>query len=162
MKLNFGCGGDILKGWRNFDIYPISKEVEYIDLKELPLIDPVTQKQFPDNYADEIKLSHVVEHLVYRNEFMFEIHRILKPSGKVTVILPCFGVGLDHKSWFHTKTTMVGLCNNVGKIKHGTPRPFNLISFKYGWGTPIIFLKRLWMLLKCMYHSNCKWEMKKR
>lgn len=97
-KLNLGCGKDVLKGWENYDKYPVNEHVKYINLNEFPL-------PFPDNFADEIKLSHVVEHIVYRKEFMMEISRILKPNGKVFVVLPCFNPSLDHKSILHIRQT---------------------------------------------------------
>ena len=78
IKLNLGCGKDIKQGWENFDMFPVNDSVKYIDLTKLPL-------PFPNSYADEILLSHILEHLVYRTEFMIEISRILKPGGKFLI-----------------------------------------------------------------------------
>jgi len=81
IKLNLGCGNHILDGWENYDLYP-SENVKKLDLNRLPY-------PFPDNYADEILVSHVLEHLyapIY--EAMLELHRILKPGGKLAVALP--------------------------------------------------------------------------
>jgi len=102
IKINLGCGADIRKGWINvdkipvenfqkrFDMHDISgwqhvcEETKYIqyDLNEIPY-------PFPENYADLILLSHVLEHLyIPPYEVMKEIHRILKPKGKLIVKLP--------------------------------------------------------------------------
>jgi predicted SAM-dependent methyltransferase len=153
IKLNLGCGKDVKEGWCNCDKYPINDRVLKLDLAELPL-------PFPNEYADEILLSHVLEHLVYRTEFMHEIARVLKPGGRVTVVLPCFNPGLDHKSVIHTKITMSGFCKD-SFTTHGSPKPFSSMDFKYGWGSPILFLKNLWILIKTLYHSNLRWEFKK-
>lgn len=156
IRVNLGCGKDVLDGWENYDKYPSDSRVKRIDLGVLPL-------PFDSGVVDEVKLSHIVEHLVYRKEFMLEIYRILKPGGRVTVLLPCFAPSLDHKSWFHTPETMVSVCKDVTKLNytHDSPRPFNLVMFKYNWGHPRLFIKNLFMLLKCLYHSSCTWVMKK-
>jgi len=75
IKLNLGCGEHKLEGWINLD-------KEQLDLNKLPY-------NLPDNYADEILVLHVLEHLyipIY--EAILELHRILKPNGKLIIKLP--------------------------------------------------------------------------
>jgi SAM-dependent methyltransferase len=157
-KLNLGCGKDIKEGWDHYDIYPLDDRVKPINLHKLPL-------PFPDNYADVVKLHHIVEHMVYRKEFMLEIARILKPGGRVFVRMPCFGPALDHKSWFNYHYIMVSVCKDLqsgsGNIDDA-PRPYKLVKYKYTYGSPIIFLKRLMVLFRCMYSSSIDWEMMKK
>lgn len=82
VKLNLGCGTNILQGYRNFDMYPSDPGVEPLDLNKFPY-------HFPQGYADEIVLSHVLEHLIDPYRVVMECHRILKPGGKFVVVLPC-------------------------------------------------------------------------
>jgi len=156
VKLNLGCGKDIRDGWENYDMYPMDNRVKYINLHQLPL-------PFSSDYADEVLLSHILEHLVYRKEFMFEISRILKPGGICKVVLPCFAFSLDHKSVIHTKETMGNVCHHCTKgenIGHVAPRPFDLVSFRHGYGNMRRLILNLIQMLRVMYSSNVQWVMK--
>lgn len=156
MKVNLGCGNDVREGWENYDMIPVSDDVKFIDLTKLPL-------PFSDDYADEVLLSHILEHLVYRTEFMLEISRILKPGGICKVVLPTFNFGLDHKSCIHAKGTLASVCTGLVKkdnITHGNPRPFGIIDFRYGWGSPILFLRNAMQVMKTLFHSNIQVVMK--
>ncbi len=44
--------------------------------------------QFPDSHFDVITLNHVFEHLSRPAEAMAELHRILKPGGKLIIGVP--------------------------------------------------------------------------
>ena len=76
VRLNLGCGHAILEGWINVDKYNPRAEVK-ADILKLP---------FAANSADEILMSHVIEHLPWRKHIdIFEsLHRILKMGGKLT------------------------------------------------------------------------------
>ncbi|EFK08319.1 methyltransferase domain protein [delta proteobacterium NaphS2] len=43
---------------------------------------------FPDAYFDAVHLSHILEHVPKPIEFLMEIHRILKPKGRVIIEVP--------------------------------------------------------------------------
>ncbi len=95
-KLNLGCGYKVLDGYDNFDLFPCNDKVKKIDLNSLPL-------PFPDDYADEILLSHVFEHLsVNRLDFMREISRICKKGGKVIIHVPGNKNICEHEKTFFT------------------------------------------------------------
>ena len=90
IKLNLGCGNDIKEGFQNYDKYPVNDSVKYIDLNCLPL-------PFDDNSIDFIFMEDVFEHLdVNRFDFIQDIHRILKPSGKVKIIVPSNTNSVSH------------------------------------------------------------------
>ncbi len=84
LKLNFGCGKNILEGWTN------------IDLNEGPGVDLVvdldaaswTYIPFEDDSVDEFLLSHVLEHVRHTLDLMREIYRIAKPGARMTIRLP--------------------------------------------------------------------------
>jgi SAM-dependent methyltransferase len=46
------------------------------------------ESSFPDNYFDYIRSNHSLEHIYNPNQTIAEIHRILKPGGKVHIGVP--------------------------------------------------------------------------
>lgn len=81
MKLNLGCGRNILKGWINLDI---SKEVKpdvCHNLNEFPY-------PFKDNKFDYIFADNVLEHLDNLIPTLEELSRITKESGTIEIIVP--------------------------------------------------------------------------
>ena len=125
-KINLGCGKDIKNGWENYDMFPMDERVKYVNLGNLPL-------PFDDNYADEILLSHVLEHIQDRKMFMLEISRILKPDGICRIVLPSYSFSMDHKSYIHTKDYLATVCRGLvenDEMGHFCPRPFKVIEFK--------------------------------
>src|SRR5579871_3634888 len=81
LKLNLGCGSDIKPDYVNVDKFPASAEVVQADMPKLP---------FEDNSADEVLLSHVLEHFGYADGELLcrEILRVLKPTGYVFIEVP--------------------------------------------------------------------------
>jgi len=88
MKLNFGCGSKPLEGWVNFDLHPTAGDIPvyYLDLNEH------LQGQLSDAFvpADEVLLSHVLEHIVAHRsvKVLRNIRNILVPGGILTVEVP--------------------------------------------------------------------------
>jgi SAM-dependent methyltransferase len=74
-KLNIGCGKDIRPGYVNIDMFPLSDEVDKVDVNwGLP---------YPDNTFDEVvcyKVMASVDDMLY---VMREIHRVCKPNALV-------------------------------------------------------------------------------
>ena len=85
MKYNLGCGNDYKYGWVNVDKYPDARPDLVMDLESFPW--PIE-----DDCADEVLLSHVLEHLGGHSDVflavMKEVYRICKPSAKVVVRVP--------------------------------------------------------------------------
>ncbi|MFI5386720.1 MAG: class I SAM-dependent methyltransferase [Fimbriimonadales bacterium] len=81
LKLNLGCGSDIRPGYTNVDRYPATSEVVQADMPTLP---------FGDDTADEVLLSHVLEHFGYADGELLcrEIHRVLRPTGYAFIEVP--------------------------------------------------------------------------
>jgi predicted SAM-dependent methyltransferase len=74
MKIQFGCGGNLLDGWQNHDIE--------VDIAEtLPYV---------DNSALFVYASHVVEHVLPAQALSFfkECHRILVYDGVMRITVP--------------------------------------------------------------------------
>lgn len=92
-SLNVGCGEDIRppsEGWVNLDVIALPGVDVVHDLMEFPW-------PFDDNTFDYVLARHVMEHIPHRLPgrakdgfllFMEELHRILKPGGRVEIFSP--------------------------------------------------------------------------
>lgn len=49
------------------------------------------EQHFPDNYFDAVISNHVIEHVYEPENLMREVHRILKPGGRMVFITPNIG-----------------------------------------------------------------------
>lgn len=81
IRLNLGCGDQYLEGYLNCDMLSTIKTDKNFDLRQFPY-------PFEDSYADEILLDNVLEHLPDIVPTMQELHRILKPGGRVIILVP--------------------------------------------------------------------------
>lgn len=95
-KLNLGCSIFKKEGFINLDVDHSSNPDIVHNLDEFPY-------PFEDNQFSEIVGDHVLEHLNHPFNAMKELHRILKPGGKLTIRVPHFSRGFthpDHKRGF--------------------------------------------------------------
>jgi SAM-dependent methyltransferase len=85
MKLNLGCGQNKLAGYVNVDKYAACEPDRIADLEVIPW-------PFADGSADEIMMTHVLEHLGRDTDVFLsiikEIHRVLKPGAKLHIRVP--------------------------------------------------------------------------
>lgn len=89
MKLNLGCGNYAKEGYVNLDWHPFPGVDVVHDLS-------VTPYPFDDEVFDLIEADHVLEHLPSVFIAMREIHRILKPGGRLRIRVPHFTRGFSH------------------------------------------------------------------
>jgi SAM-dependent methyltransferase len=83
-RINVGCGRNIIPGWINLDVtalpgVDVVADLENCQTQPLP---------FPDNFFDEILLSHVLEHIHNCMPLMQELHRIAKPNAVAVIRVP--------------------------------------------------------------------------
>ncbi len=102
MKLNFGCGKDIRKGYINLDIAKLPGVDKIHNINKFPY-------PFKDNFFDEIYCSHVLEHVNDLIKTLEELYRIAKPSSRLIIKCPYFsspGAFSDptHKRFFTYNT----------------------------------------------------------
>jgi ubiquinone/menaquinone biosynthesis C-methylase UbiE len=81
-RLNLGCGFDKREGFINVDKYSTLADVN-ADILKLP---------FKDNFADEVVLFHVIEHVPYLKhvDLLDEIFRVTKEGGTFYISFPEF------------------------------------------------------------------------
>lgn len=84
MKLNIGCGRNVIEGWMNVDIVPLPGvdvvyDLERPKLERLPL---------NDDSVEEFLLSHVIEHVRNSLGLMEELHRVAKPDARMVIRVP--------------------------------------------------------------------------
>jgi len=81
LKLNLGCGKSHPQGYVNIDKSPaVNPDVE-VDLEKGHL-------PYEDNAVDEIIAIHFLEHVHNIIPLMNECYRVLKPSGKMLIVVP--------------------------------------------------------------------------
>ncbi len=100
-RLNLGCGRDIRSGWINLDSVKLWGVDVVHNIEKLPL--PFKDKEF-----DEILCQDIFEHLEYI-PVLQDLHRILKPNGKIKIRVPHFTsrnnfIDPTHKKMFSIKT----------------------------------------------------------
>lgn len=92
-RLNIGCGRNYIPGWINTDISHEVKAEHYFDIGKdaIPL---------DNNSVDEIYISGVLEQIGPNEELinaLNECWRVLKPGGKMTVIVPNAKHAIAHR-----------------------------------------------------------------
>ncbi|MCK4589132.1 MAG: class I SAM-dependent methyltransferase [Nanoarchaeota archaeon] len=88
IKLNLGCGKDYRPGFINVDNSPfVKKDVEH-NLDQYPF-------PFKNSSVDLILAMAVIEHLSDMKSFLEEVHRILKPGGKLRFRVPLAFTHID-------------------------------------------------------------------
>jgi SAM-dependent methyltransferase len=129
IRLNLGCGDDILPGFVHHDVRRHRPEVDVAhDLRVLPW-------PWPDDCAEEIRLFDVLEHLPEVVPALDECWRLLRPGGVLHLRVPHY----QHENTWLDPTHRRG---------------FHLESFDYfdpdtRWGSKCgFYTERKWRLLR--------------
>jgi SAM-dependent methyltransferase len=85
MKLNLGCGFNKLDGYVNVDKFAACAPDRVVDLEQSPW-------PFETSSVDEIRMTHVLEHLgATADGFMAivkELHRVCRPGALISIEVP--------------------------------------------------------------------------
>jgi len=80
MKLDIGSGPEPYKDFTGLDHIQFNENIVKTDLNK-PL-------EYESNSIDEIYSNHTLEHLDNPMDMIREIHRVLKPGARATIIVP--------------------------------------------------------------------------
>ena len=127
LRLNVGCGKGRIEGWVNCDLHPGPNVDEVFDCQG--------KWPFPDDAAQDLTASHMLEHLDDPKAFFREAWRVLMPNGAMAIRVPYGGHraawwDLEHKRpWFAESFAFVqpGYAEAVGNPQHDDWRwPFSV------------------------------------
>ena len=95
MKLELGCGDAKRPGFLGLDLV----RLEGVDLvanldQGLPIA---------SGSVDELYTSHTLEHLRELEPIMEEIHRVMKPEGRITILVPHFSNPFGYSDFTHRR-----------------------------------------------------------
>jgi len=146
-KLNLGCGTKIMKGYINLDKINLNGVDVIHDINNIPL-------PFPDNYFNEVTARNILEHTKDLIATMREIHRILKPKGKLIFRIPMgftyTSANVDHRwnlypqSMLYFTRKRSGLCKFLSIEDQNNLLDFEFDITKMKITLPIIHLKFPW------------------
>jgi len=159
VKLNLGCGGQVVPGWTNVD-YAVGARLAKLPIfgalvRSLGLFDVSWDRSiviqdlrrplpWPDESVDVIYASHILEHFS-RDEgkdLLAECRRLLRPNGILRVLVPDLKAIVD--SYLADDLRADGFVEALGVLYGRSSNPFK--DRLYPW---------LQFPHKCMYDQRC-------
>lgn len=139
-RLDLGCGPDRQEGCIGIDrySYPCVDVVRDIDRHGLP---------FDDRSVDEVRARHFLEHCRDLIFVMNEIHRVLRPGGRLVAVVPVVEVGTGafrdptHVRFFN-KDSFQYFTEHTWAYQALDRRPFRLVSQEMGQDDMTVVLER--------------------
>jgi SAM-dependent methyltransferase len=96
LRLNLGAGEQRIDGFFGIDHLPLTGTDILADLNEpLPLL--------PDGSVEHVRTRHVLEHVRNFLPLMEELYRILRPGGRIDIIVPHFSNPLAYSDPTHVR-----------------------------------------------------------
>lgn len=86
-RLNVGCGHEVLPGFVNLDLRPVPGLDLRADVLRLP---------FADASLSEVRAGSLLEHFADPVVVLDELHRVLRPDGRLVVRVPALGTNAAH------------------------------------------------------------------
>lgn len=154
VRLNLGCGRDIREGYINTDYFKAKGVDKLLDLNKFPY-------PFPKDFAEEIIMQDIFEHLEDPIKVLEEIFRIAKDKAIIKIRVPHFSSGntwgdLTHKRGFsstvfnnysYKETSSLEKNRKVKvkikKIKLFFPTPYRFLGFNYLFSRFILIYERI-------------------
>lgn len=144
MKLNLGCGRIILRDYVNVDYEPPADEI--VDLESFPW-------PWEESSIEEIRMSHILEHLREPWDALRECHRILKPRGRLEIMVPHWrspdARNLGHRTYWDERSLRPILADTSYSSEFHALFRAIFIHFHFNW-------KGIWHLDR--YLPICEWR----
>ena len=109
--LDVGCGRGVILGElanRGFEVHGVEISAEAArgadPRAEIRIAPRVADAGYPDSHFDQVIIWHVLEHLPDLRGTLREVHRVLKPGGRLIVAVPNFSslqARWTGAAWFH-------------------------------------------------------------
>lgn len=114
LLLNLGSGPSPIEGWVNVDIEPRYKPDCVVDLRRMPW-------PFGDATVDELRATHILEHMADWEGFLRECARILKPGAPFLLAFPHYNdiASMTERTHLHVFSPMT-----FKSLFHGIPNPY--------------------------------------
>jgi SAM-dependent methyltransferase len=87
LRINVGCGVETIRGFVNLDIRPIPAIEVRGDVLRLP---------WADESVAEARACSLLEHFADPSGPLDELHRVLRPDGRLVVRVPALGTNAAH------------------------------------------------------------------
>ena len=134
-KLHIGCGGHILDGWLNADIFPSSSIILHLDATE-PF--PLGDEEF-----DYVFSEHMIEHISYSHGLLMlsECYRILRKHGKIRISTPDLSFLINMYKWEKSDLQKEYIKWATDNIKYAqySGDTFVINKFVRDWGHQFIY-----------------------
>jgi len=129
LKLNLGCGKQVLEGFVNIDALPLNEKVVKGDVRDLSMFETGT--------VDYILASDIIEHFPFcelDNGIIEEWVRVLRPGGKINIRCPDIEV-ICEMAYNQAKSGVI-TWSRLSAIINGTHKnEFSIhhVTFHFDW-----------------------------
>lgn len=124
--IELGCGPNKSPGVIGVDMLPL-EGVDVVHNLEEPL------SFIPDNSIDELRSSHLLEHVSDLDQLIREIHRVLKPGGKHVAVVPHFSNPYYYSDYTHQRFfglyTFDYMASMETKLRRPVPDFYSTVKF---------------------------------
>ncbi len=142
LRLNVGCGHEVLPNFVNLDVRPVPGLALRADVLRLP---------FADASAHLIHAGSLLEHFDNPCLVLDELHRVLHPEGRLIVRVPALGTNSAHLDPTHRfladltqwRSILLGYCE---RVRIGS------VGVKYRSNPLLVALQRL-LILSLGFHD---------